>query len=81
MGKQMRVSFKSKKVISTSKPLELLHLDLFGHSRKRCLGDNYYGFLIVDDYFRFTWTLFLVYKDETFMAFVDFAKLVQNIFS
>lgn len=29
MGKQMRVSFKLKKVISTSKTLELLHLDLF----------------------------------------------------
>lgn len=30
MGKQMKVSFKPKNIVSTSKPLELLHLDLFG---------------------------------------------------
>lgn len=34
LGKQTRVSFKSKKVISTSKPLKLLHLDLFGPLRQ-----------------------------------------------
>jgi len=33
-GKQTRASFKSKNVISTSRALELLHLDLFGSSRK-----------------------------------------------
>lgn len=36
--------------------------------------------MIVDDYSRFTWILFLAHKDETFKAFVDFAKLVQNVF-
>lgn len=33
----------------------------------------------MDDYSRFTWTLFLTHKDETFKAFINFAKLVQNI--
>lgn len=37
---------------------ELLHLDLLGFSRTKSLRDNYYGFLIVDDYLRITWTLF-----------------------
>ena len=69
MGKKSRVSFKIKKVISTSKPFEHLHLDLFGPSRTRSLGDNYYGFVICDDYSRFTWTLFLAHKDETFKVF------------
>lgn len=54
MGKKTRVSFKPKKVISTSKPLELLHLDLFGPSLTRSLGGNYYRFVIFDDYSRFT---------------------------
>lgn len=62
MGKKTRVSFKSKNIVSTSKPLELLHLDLFGPSRTRSLGENYYGFVIVDDYSIFTWTLFLTQK-------------------
>ena len=29
-GKQVRNSFKSKNLVSTSRPLELLHIDLFG---------------------------------------------------
>jgi hypothetical protein len=53
-GKQTRVSFKPKNIVSTSKPLELLHLDLFGPSRIRSLGGNYYRFVIVDDFSRFT---------------------------
>jgi hypothetical protein len=75
MGKQTRVSFKSKNVISTSRPLELIHMDLFGPSSIKILGGNYYGFVLVDDYSRFTWTIFLHSKDETFSAFTRFAKL------
>ena len=47
-GKQVKNSFQSKNVVSTSKPLELLHIDLFGPSRTMSLGDNYYGLVIVD---------------------------------
>jgi hypothetical protein len=52
--KQTRVSFKPENIVSTSKPLELLHLDLFGQSRTKTLGGNYYGFVIVNDFYRFT---------------------------
>ena len=31
-GKQVKNSFQSKNFVSTSKPLELLHIDLFGPS-------------------------------------------------
>lgn len=78
MGKQTMVSFKSKNVISTSRPLELIHMDLFGPYRTKSLGGNYYGFLLVDDYSRFTWTILLHTKDENFSAFKHFAKLSQN---
>jgi len=77
-GKQTRVSFKPKKVVSTSKPIELLHLDLFGPLRTRSLGGNYYGFVIVDDFSRYTWTLLLSSKDDTFDAFIKFANVIQN---
>jgi len=53
-GKQIKHSFKLKSVVSTSKPLELLHMDLFGFSRIMSLGGNYYVFVIVDDFSRFT---------------------------
>ena len=58
-GKQTRVSFKPKNIVSTSKPLELLHLDLFGPSRTRSLGGNYYGLVIVDDFSKFTYIIFV----------------------
>lgn len=33
MGKQTRSSFKSKHFVSTSRPIELLHIDLYGKIR------------------------------------------------
>src|SRR4051812_27017108 len=78
MGKQTRISFKSKNIVSTTRPLELLHMDLFGPSRIKSLGGNYYGFVIVDDFSRYCWTIFLAIKSDTFSAFGKFAKLFQN---
>ncbi|WJX13359.1 hypothetical protein P8452_03755 [Trifolium repens] len=78
MGKQTRASFKTKKFISTTKPLELIHMDLFGPSRTKSLGGNYYGLVIVDDYSRFCWTLFLSSKSDTLSAFKQFAMMIQN---
>jgi len=73
--KQVKNSFQSKNVVYTSKPLELLHIDLFGPLRTMSLGGNYYGLVIVDDYSMFTWTLFLKTKNE---AFRKFAKVIQK---
>ena len=42
------------------------------------LGGNYYALVIVDDYSRFTWTLFLAHKRESFHAFKKLAKIIQN---
>jgi len=76
--KTKKSSFHSKNVISTSKPLELLHMDLFGPSRTKSFGGNYYALIIVDDYSRYTWTFFLTLKCEAFKAFKKFAKVIQN---
>lgn len=78
MGKQIRVSFKSKNIVSTTRPLEILHMDLFGPSRTKSIGGHYYGFVIVDDHSRFCWVMFLYSKDETFSAFTQFTRLSQN---
>ena len=77
-GKQVKSSFQNKNVVSTTRPLELLHMDLFGPSRTMSLGGNYYGLVIVDDYSRFTWTLFLKTKDDAFTAFHKLANMIQN---
>ena len=53
-GKQTKSSFHSKNVLSTTRPLEFLHLDLFGPTRTTSLGGKKYGLVIVDDFYRFT---------------------------
>ena len=77
-GKQIKSSFKSKKIISTSRPLELLHLDLFGPMRTASLGGKFYVFVIVDDFSRFTWTLFLTHKNKALQTFSNICKRIQN---
>jgi len=42
------------------------------------IGGNYYGLVVVEDYFRFTWTLFIVIEDHAFIAFKQLAKLLHN---
>ena len=78
MGKQTKSSFKLKNRVSTSKPLELIHMDLFGPTRVASLGGMHYAYVLVDDYSRYTWVCFLAHKNDAFDAFKTFAKRVQN---
>ncbi|GJT20467.1 retrovirus-related pol polyprotein from transposon TNT 1-94 [Tanacetum coccineum] len=75
IGKQAHASHKAKNIVSTTRCLELLHMDLFGPSAIRSYGGNRYTLVIVDDYSRFTWTRFLANKTE---AFKNFSKMIQN---
>ena len=49
-GKQTKISFKSKNIVSNSKPLQLLHMDLISPSRTISLCEKLY-ILVVDDDF------------------------------
>ncbi|GJZ98740.1 hypothetical protein Tco_0671193, partial [Tanacetum coccineum] len=50
IGKQAHASHKAKNIVSTTRCLELLHMDLFGPSAVRSYGGNRYTLVIVDDY-------------------------------
>ncbi|GJR59681.1 retrovirus-related pol polyprotein from transposon TNT 1-94 [Tanacetum coccineum] len=78
IGKQAHTSHKAKNIVSTTRCLELLHMDLFGPSAIRSYGGNRYTLVIVDDYSRFTWTRFLANKTEAFEKFEVFSKMIQN---
>jgi len=54
-GKQTKSSFKQKNFVSTTRPLERF---TWTCPRTMSIGGNYYGLVIVDDFSRFTWTLF-----------------------
>ncbi|GJV03265.1 retrovirus-related pol polyprotein from transposon TNT 1-94 [Tanacetum coccineum] len=78
MGKQAHASHKAKNIVSTTRCLELLHIDLFCPSAVRSYGENRYTLVIVDDYSRYTWTRFLKDKTEVFDQFKIFSKKIQN---
>jgi hypothetical protein len=42
----------SKNVMTTSRPLELLHMDLFGPVAYLTIGGSKYGLVIVDDFLK-----------------------------
>ncbi|GJT66975.1 retrovirus-related pol polyprotein from transposon TNT 1-94 [Tanacetum coccineum] len=50
--KQAHVSHKAKNIVSTTRCLELLHMDLFGPFAVRSYRGNLYTLVIVDDYSR-----------------------------
>ncbi|GJX34154.1 retrovirus-related pol polyprotein from transposon TNT 1-94 [Tanacetum coccineum] len=78
MGKQAHVSHKAKNIVSTTKCLELLHMDLFGPSAVRSYRGNRYTLVIVDDYSRYTWSRFLKDKTKAFDQFKIFSRQIQN---
>ncbi|CAJ2645568.1 unnamed protein product [Trifolium pratense] len=77
-GKITKSSFKPKNIVSTSRPLELLHIDLFGPVHTASINGKKYGLVIVDDYSRWTWVKFLRTKDEAYDEFSIFCKQIQN---
>ncbi|GJQ90262.1 retrovirus-related pol polyprotein from transposon TNT 1-94 [Tanacetum coccineum] len=78
MGKQAHTSHKAKNIVSTTRCLELLHMNLFRPSTVRSYGGNRYTLVIVDDYSRYTWTRFLKDKTEAFDQFKIFSRKIQN---
>ncbi|GJU97851.1 retrovirus-related pol polyprotein from transposon TNT 1-94 [Tanacetum coccineum] len=78
IGKPAYASHKAKNMVSMTRCLELLHMDLFGPSAVRSYGGNCYTLVIVDDYSRYTWTRFLKDKTEAFDQFKIFSKKIQN---
>ncbi|GKC65874.1 retrovirus-related pol polyprotein from transposon TNT 1-94 [Tanacetum coccineum] len=74
------INLLSKKdvVVPSSKGrLNLLHMDLCGPMRVASINGKKYILVIVDDYSRYTWTLFLRSKDETLEVLKDFLKMIQ----
>ena len=53
-------------------------MDLFGPTKTKSLNGSRYAFVLVDDFFRFTWVFFLEHKDQTFSHFKIFRKRVEK---
>ncbi|XP_024164226.1 uncharacterized protein LOC112171246 [Rosa chinensis] len=78
LGKQTRSSHRITKFVSTSQPLDLMHMDFVGPIQTRSLGGKKYMLVLVDDFSRFTWVKFLSEKSDAFDNFQSLCKMILN---
>ena len=62
MEKLTHAQFQSKNFTSIDKPLQLVHMDLCGPSRKEGTRRERYFMLVIDDYSRLKWVAFMKEK-------------------
>ena len=69
--------------MTTTRPFELLHMDLFGPNHYSAFTNeaSLYGFVIVDDYSRYTWVHLVSYKTEVHEVFKRFSSRASTNFS
>jgi transposase InsO family protein len=79
-GKQAGVHHPHKNIMTTDRPLELLHMDLFGPITYISINGSKYCLVIVDDYSHFTWVFFLQEKSQTQETLKRFLRRAQNEF-
>ena len=54
MGKQVKSKHPFVTKVQTSRPLELLHIDLMGPARVQSLGGKKYVLVVISDFTRYT---------------------------
>jgi transposase InsO family protein len=79
-GKQVGVHHPHKNIMTAHRPLELLHMGLFGPIAYISIVRSKYCLVIVDDYSRFTWVFFLQEKSQTQETQKRFLRQAQNEF-
>ena len=77
-SKSTRASFKPIEGISTSRQLQLIHMDLWGPSSVVSAGGARYFMSLIDDYSRYTTLFILKTKNEALPKFKEFNTLMKN---
>jgi hypothetical protein len=78
--KQIGTHHHVKNVMTTTRSLKMLHMDLFGPIAYKSIIGTKYDLVIVDDYSHFTWVFFLQDKSETQEVLKKFLRREQNEF-
>ncbi|GJS37717.1 retrovirus-related pol polyprotein from transposon TNT 1-94 [Tanacetum coccineum] len=79
LGSQGNANNRTRNEVSTTRVLELLHLDLFGPSPIQSYGGNFYTLMIVDDHSNYTWVVFVESKDDVLEKFKILCKRLKNL--
>nr|GEY22815.1 putative ribonuclease H-like domain-containing protein [Tanacetum cinerariifolium] len=77
-GKQHKAFCKTKTVSSICKPLQLLHMDLFGPVSIKSINKKTYCLVVTDDFSRFSRVFCFATKDETPEIFKNFIASIEN---
>ena len=80
LGKSTRRTFKESHTRQT-KPFALIHMDLAGPMRTRSIQGSFYYYVLVDDYTRFKWVLFIQTKDQALERFKTFVTFITTQFN
>jgi hypothetical protein len=62
----------------TTKPLEIVHIDMVGLTRTNILKGEQHFMLVVDDYTRMTAVIFLRKKSEAFESLKTYKEMVET---
>ena len=73
----MKSKHPSVASVQTSKPLELLHINLMGPARIQSLGGKKYILVVVDDCTRYTWVVLLKDKVKAPEKMIHLCKKLQ----
>jgi transposase InsO family protein len=79
-GKQVSAPHPPKNILTSSRPLKLLHMDLFSPIAYVSISGNKYSLVIVDDFSRYTWVYFLQDKSKAQRVIKKFIRREQNEF-
>ena len=78
LGKQTRKPFPQSTSYRATHLLELVHGDLCGPITPQTPGGKRYVFVLIDDFSRYMWTIFIQRKSEAFSKFKIFKKLTEQ---
>jgi transposase InsO family protein len=79
-SKQVEGQHRANNIMIITRPLKMLHMNLFDPITYVSIDGNKYGLVIINDYSRFTWVFFLQDKSETQKVLKKFLKWAQNKF-
>ena len=77
-GKETKAKHPGTQTSATSRPFELLHLDLMGPTRTESLGGKRCIMVVVDDFTRYTWVILLKSKSDAFEHIEALCTRLQN---
>jgi hypothetical protein len=77
LGKQARHPFLVQTIHVSSKPLEMIHLDVWTTKTESIGGCKYY-MSFIDDHTRKVWVYFMKHKGEVFQHFLNFKAMVEK---